>query len=107
MKHLTYLACLTLCSCTMLDVNKGTYYTNADNTVTKIDAVNGHITHYESATNLHSPIVRGYGHIALGLGADAVAFGAGGPVMGAGTAAITSIVNRPTSRPIPVTTTKP
>lgn len=93
---------LLLPSCTMLDANKGTYFTNADNTKVKMNFSGGKITHYEAETNLHSPIVRAHWHGLTNLGAEAVAFGAGGPGAGAGVGAVTAFLNRPTTR-VPAT----
>lgn len=100
MKPLLILAlCLPLLTgCTTLDAKNGRYFTAGDNQRVKMDFRNGQITHYEAESNVHSPIVRAHWHGVVSVGAEAVAWGAGGPIVGGGTAAITSLVNRPTTR---------
>lgn len=91
---------LPLCSCaTKLDCKAGTYSTMGDNTMVRIDAWNGQITHYECASNNHSAVTRANWHGLGTLAGQAAAFGAG-PAMGAGVVGLTQILNRPTSRPI-------
>jgi hypothetical protein len=100
------LACLSLAillpACTMMDANKGTYFTNADNQKVKMEFSGGKITHYEAESNLHSPIVKAHWHGAIGLGGEvlgaSMAGGAGGAMVGAATTAASAIVNRPTTR---------
>lgn len=99
MKYLPPLFALLLPACTMLDARSGRYFTSADNRHVRLDFANGQITHYECESNLHSPIVRAHWHGLNNLAGQAAGFAAG-PEAGAGVAGLTSLVNRPTSRPV-------
>jgi hypothetical protein len=80
LKYISFLcSAFAFISCTSINGSKGTYYTNADNLGTSITwYANGHMQSYTNNSNLHSPVVRIYGHTVTNLATQAATMGIGG-----------------------------